>query len=111
VRRWLTYLTMFVAASILIGDVISLVYTVLGGELTVRFVLKVLTVGAIAGSVFGYYMWDLRGDEEAPRARLPAASLPPLSWASSARPRLSPACDDRVAGRRASAAARRAPGH
>ena len=36
-------------ASVLIGDFISLVYSLLGGELTTRFVLKVLVVGAIAG--------------------------------------------------------------
>jgi hypothetical protein len=63
VRRWLTYLTLFVAASVLIGNVTSLVYSLLGGELTVRFVLKVLTVGVIAGVVFWYYLADLRLDE------------------------------------------------
>ncbi len=63
VRRWLTYLTLFVAAGILIGDVTGLVYTLLSGELTVRFVLKVLTIGVIAGSVFGYFTRDLRREE------------------------------------------------
>ncbi|MDA1184441.1 MAG: DUF5671 domain-containing protein [Acidobacteria bacterium] len=63
VRRWLTYLTLFVAACVLIGDFTSLVYSLLGGELAVRFVLKVLTVGLIAGTVFGYYLSDLRLDE------------------------------------------------
>lgn len=65
VRRWLTYLTLFVAASILIGDVTSIVYNLLGGEVTTRFLLKVLTVAAIAGSVFGYFRRDL-SREEAP---------------------------------------------
>jgi hypothetical protein len=64
VRRWLTYLTLFVAACVLIGDFTSLVYSLLGGELTVRFVLKVLTVGAIAGTVFSYYLSELRVDEK-----------------------------------------------
>lgn len=63
VRRWLTYLTLFLAAVILIGDLITLVYQVLGGALTARFVLKVLVVGAIAAAIFGYYLWDLRRDE------------------------------------------------
>jgi hypothetical protein len=65
VRRWLTYLTLFAAACVLIGDVMSLVYSLLGGELTGRFVLKVLTVGAIAGGVFWHYLSDLRVDERA----------------------------------------------
>ena len=63
VRRWLTYVTLFVAASVLIGDVTTLVYHVLGGELTVRFLLKVLTVGSIAGTAFWYYLSDLQRDE------------------------------------------------
>ncbi len=63
VRRWLTYWTLFMAACVLIGDVISLVYNLLGGELTTRFVLKTLTIGIIAGTAFGYYLWDLRLDE------------------------------------------------
>jgi len=64
VRRWLTYLTMFGATLLLIGDTTVLVFHVLGGELTVRFVLKVLVVGAISGSIFGYYLWDLRREEK-----------------------------------------------
>lgn len=63
IRRWLTYLTLFIAAGCLIGDLIALVYQLLGGELTVRFLLKVLVVGAIAGTVFGYYLRDLRREE------------------------------------------------
>jgi hypothetical protein len=63
VRRWLTYWTLFVAACALIGDFTTLVYNLLGGELTVRFVLKVITVALIAGSAFTYYLSDLRLDE------------------------------------------------
>ena len=63
VRRWLTYLTLFVAAGVLIGDLTTLVYNVLGGELSLRFVLKVLVVGLMAGTVFGWYLWDLRREE------------------------------------------------
>ena len=48
VRRWLTYLTLFVAAGVLIGDLTTLVYNVLGGELTLRFLLKVATIAASA---------------------------------------------------------------
>ena len=66
VRRWLTYLTLFVAAAVLVGDMITLVYNALGGELTVRFLLKVLVAAAIAGSVFGYYLFDLRNEEREP---------------------------------------------
>lgn len=63
VRRWLTYVTLFLAAGVLVADMITLVYHLLGGELTLRFVLKVLVVAAIAGGVFGFYLQDLRREE------------------------------------------------
>lgn len=64
VRRWLTYLTLFLAASILVADLITLVYDALGGELTVRFSLKVTTVAVIAGAIFWHYLSDLRPEEQ-----------------------------------------------
>ncbi len=64
IRRWLTYLTLFVAAGVLIGDFTGLVYNLLGGELAARFVLKVSTIALIAGTIFGYYLWDLRLEEK-----------------------------------------------
>ncbi len=67
VRKWLTYLTLFLAAATLLGDLISLVFSLLEGELTIRFLLKTLTVGSIAGSVFGYYLWDLKQDDLRPK--------------------------------------------
>ena len=68
VRRWLTYLTLFVAAAVLIGDTTTLVYNLLGGDVTARFLLKVLTVGSIAGTAFWYYLSDLRADERESRS-------------------------------------------
>jgi Domain of unknown function (DUF5671) len=63
VRRWLTYVTLFSAACALLGDFTTLVYNVLGGELTVRFLLKVITVALISGTAFIYYLRDIRQDE------------------------------------------------
>lgn len=65
VRRWLTYLTLFIAASIIVGDLISLVDNLLSGGLTARFLLKTSIVGLIAGIVFGYYLWSIKADDEA----------------------------------------------
>lgn len=64
VRKWLTYLTLFFAAGFVIGDLVALVFHLLEGELTVRFLLKVLVVGAIAGTAFAWYLRDLRKEEE-----------------------------------------------
>ncbi|NNK62818.1 MAG: hypothetical protein HKO98_06365 [Gemmatimonadetes bacterium] len=63
IRRWLTYVTLAVAASVLIGDATSLVYSLLGGDLTTRFVLKALTIALLAGTAFVYYLSDLRQAE------------------------------------------------
>ncbi len=58
IRRWLVYFTLFVAAVIIIGSLVVLVNTFLNGEVTLRFILKLLTVLFVAGSIFGYYLWD-----------------------------------------------------
>jgi len=63
VRRWLTYVTLFVSSTALLCDTTTLIYNLLGGDLTIRFVLKVLVVAAIAGSGFAYYLLDLRQEE------------------------------------------------
>lgn len=65
-RQQLTYVTLFAACFVLLGSVAAVVYNFLDGALTTRFVLKVLTVGAIAGSAFGYYLHDLRAAESDP---------------------------------------------
>jgi hypothetical protein len=64
-RKWLTYLTLLLAASAIVGDGVTLVYNMLSGELTVRFILKVVVVAVIAAAVFGYYTWSMRRDDEA----------------------------------------------
>lgn len=60
IRRWLTYITLFVAASSLMVDVIVLVFSLLEGELSARFLLKVFTVLVIAGLTFVYYFLSLK---------------------------------------------------
>jgi hypothetical protein len=64
VRRNLTYVTLFIASCTLLGDVTTLVYNLLSGDLTVRFTLKAVTIALIAGGAFGYYFAELRADEK-----------------------------------------------
>jgi|SRR3989344_3015191 len=60
IRKWLIYFTLFVAGIIIMGNLVTLLYRLLDGDLTMRFALKILTVFLVAGSVFWYYYWDLK---------------------------------------------------
>ena len=60
VRRWLTYLTIFVSAITIIVDLITLINSFLSGELKLQFVFKVLVILVVAGAVFGYEFWNLK---------------------------------------------------
>lgn len=60
IRKWLLYLTLFAAALVIIGDFVTVVNNFLRGELTMRFVLKALTIFFISGSVFYYYLAQLK---------------------------------------------------
>lgn len=84
VRKWLTYLTLYVAAAVLVGDLATVLFRLLGGELTARFLAKVATLGGIAAAVLVYYLGDLRAEEDAggETARLRRRS--PWAWGASA---------------------------
>lgn len=60
IRKWLVYFTLFLAALTIIGDLVTLVFNLLGGEITLHFILKVIVVLFTAGTIFVYYLWDLR---------------------------------------------------
>lgn len=60
VRKFLFYLTLFLAAIAIVADLVTLIFHFLEGELTIRFFLKVLVVLIVAAAVFGYYFWDMR---------------------------------------------------
>ncbi|MGE4611881.1 MAG: DUF5671 domain-containing protein [Paracoccaceae bacterium] len=63
IRKTLTYLTLFIAALFVLGDLVTLVFYLLNGETTLRFFLKFLSVGAITGGIFVYYLKDVAADE------------------------------------------------
>lgn len=60
IRKWLIYLTLFVTAITMVVDLITLVNYFLNGEITTRFVLKVLVVLVTVGLVFWFELWDLK---------------------------------------------------
>ena len=69
IRRWLSYVTLFLASLAMAIDLITLINTFLGGEITARFTLKVLAVFLVSAIIFIYYMYDLR--TETPGGRGP----------------------------------------
>ncbi|HYO83240.1 MAG TPA: DUF5671 domain-containing protein, partial [Bryobacteraceae bacterium] len=70
IRRWLTWLALLAAASVMIGDLIAVIGYMLRGELTSRFVAKAVTVLLLAGGVFVFYLRSL------------AAGVPSRQWST-----------------------------
>ncbi len=62
VRKIMIYCTLFVAVLTLIGTLVSSIYTYLGGEISIRFLLKALAVFVVAFVLFGYYYYTLKRD-------------------------------------------------
>ncbi|MBX4198234.1 hypothetical protein KW782_02765 [Candidatus Parcubacteria bacterium] len=61
-RRWIVYVTLFVTGAALIGTLITVLYAFLDGQdLTTGFLLKALSVLVVAGGIFKYYFFDLKG--------------------------------------------------
>jgi hypothetical protein len=61
IRKWLTYITLFVAGIILAGDLVTVLYKFLDGQdFTAAFLLKALAVLLVAAAVFGFYIQDIR---------------------------------------------------
>ncbi|HUE72496.1 MAG TPA: DUF5671 domain-containing protein [Pirellulaceae bacterium] len=60
IRRWLTYLTLFVAAITMMVDVATLIFGLLQGDTTAHFLLKALTILALAALAFCYYFLSLQ---------------------------------------------------
>jgi len=58
IRRWRIYLTLFLAGATIVGDIIALINTYLSGELSGRFVYKIIAILVIAGIIFAYYLFD-----------------------------------------------------
>jgi hypothetical protein len=65
VRRWLTSLSLFIAAVTILGNAITVVYYLVEGDLTVRFLLKVAVLFVTTGAIFIYLAWTLRSEAEA----------------------------------------------
>ncbi len=74
IRKWLTYITLFLAGFATAGDLITVLYYFIDGrELTAGFIMKALSVLVVALAVFFYYISDAMG-------RLNSTSRKVWSW-------------------------------
>lgn len=64
VRKWFGYITLFLAALALLGDLIFVIYALLSGDLTARFIAKAAVVAAVAGLIFFYFKADMTEDAD-----------------------------------------------
>ncbi len=61
VKRWLTYITLFVAGVAMAVDLVTVLYYFIDGQdLTAAFLLKVLVVLVVTGLIFFYYISEIR---------------------------------------------------
>lgn len=77
IRKWLIYLTLFVAAVVMIGFLIGLISSFYSGSLTLSFALKVLSILIVAGLVFKYHLWEIK--EVVAKSELPKQ----MAWLAS----------------------------
>lgn len=60
IRKLMIYTTIFITVCSIIGTLVSIIYTYLGGELSVRFAYKAASVFIVSLGVFGYYFYSVR---------------------------------------------------
>lgn len=63
VRKWLTYFILLITCIIMLGYLIAILNQFLDGELTLKFSLKALTAIVISGSIFSFYLYDVKRQE------------------------------------------------
>jgi hypothetical protein len=62
IRKWLTYITLFVAGLSIAGDLVTVIYYFIDGrDLTAGFISKALSILVIALAIFFYYIRDVMG--------------------------------------------------
>ncbi len=56
--KWLIYLSLLIGGAALLGDLVAVLLGFLNGELTLRFILKAISVFLVVGAGFMYYLLD-----------------------------------------------------
>ncbi len=63
IRKWVVYIILFLSAIVIMVDLVALVRYFISGEITTRFILKVVVVFITALIVGKYYVLDLRDNK------------------------------------------------
>lgn len=63
-HRWVDYIILFLSSVVVAGDLITLVRYFISGEITTRFIYKVITVLVVAGLVGFYYVRNIKAKEQ-----------------------------------------------
>jgi Domain of unknown function (DUF5671) len=64
IRKWMIYLALLIAATVLLSDLVFAIYSLLEGDFTLQFLLNVLAVSVVAGGIFLFYLADIRRSEQ-----------------------------------------------
>jgi len=59
VRKWRIYLTLFLTGATIVGDFVALINVYLNGEVSSRFLWKILIVLVVSSAVFKYYFFSI----------------------------------------------------
>lgn len=78
--KWLTYIVLLITSLVIVCDLIAVVYSLLQGEMTMRFLLKVVVILGIAGIVFGFYLFERRSVQFA--KAVPRGVFKGFGWAA-----------------------------
>ena len=65
IRKWLVYITLALALIAIATDAIVTINYFLSGEISTRFIMKVLAILVVTGGIFGYYLYEIIKPEQA----------------------------------------------
>lgn len=77
--KWLTYIVLLIAAVTIVGDLIAVLFKLLQGETSARFLLKALVILVIAGVIFGFYYLERKKIQY--RRNIPQSVFRNFGWA------------------------------
>ncbi|CAN5216350.1 hypothetical protein BH09PAT2_BH09PAT2_08030 [soil metagenome] len=61
-RRTLIYLTLVITFIIMLAYIIGTIFSLLNGNLTLNFIMQLVVVLSVSGSIFAYYLYQVKED-------------------------------------------------